>query len=94
MGVALLSRFPLYKIKRLDLPWHDCAWRPRLAMDSTIKIGGEELCLFNVHIDPHCPLDNQHQQTEAVLAEAEEHDANVADLLTETRCIGRRAQAS
>jgi endonuclease/exonuclease/phosphatase (EEP) superfamily protein YafD len=29
--------------------------------------------LFNVHIDPHGPLDNQHQQTEAVLERAKEH---------------------
>jgi endonuclease/exonuclease/phosphatase family metal-dependent hydrolase len=74
MGVALLSRFPLNEIRRLDLPWHDCAWRPRLAMASTINVGGEGVCLFNVHIDPHGPLDNQHQQTEAVLAEAAQHD--------------------
>ena len=31
MGVALLSRIALNEIARIDLPWHDCAWRPRLA---------------------------------------------------------------
>jgi endonuclease/exonuclease/phosphatase (EEP) superfamily protein YafD len=31
------------------------------------------LRLFNVHIDPHGPLDNQHQQTEAVLERAKQH---------------------
>src|SRR5262245_14375567 len=30
-GVALLSRVPLDCVTRIDLPWHDCAWRPRLA---------------------------------------------------------------
>ena len=72
-GVALLSRMPLANITRIDLPWHDCAWRPRLAMAATIPFGDHELRLFNVHIDPHGPLDNQHQQTEAVLAEAQKH---------------------
>jgi endonuclease/exonuclease/phosphatase family metal-dependent hydrolase len=74
MGVALLSRVALDEITRLDLPWHDCAWRPRLAMAATIKFGDHQIRLFNVHIDPHGPLDNQHQQTEAVLAAAEQHD--------------------
>jgi endonuclease/exonuclease/phosphatase family metal-dependent hydrolase len=72
-GVALLSRFPLSEITRIDLPWHECPWRPRLAMAATIDLGGQALRLFNVHIDPHGPLDNQHQQTEAVLAIADQH---------------------
>ena len=76
-GVALLSRLPLQEIARIDLPWHDCAWRPRLAMAATIEFGGQKLRLFNVHIDPHGPLDNQHQQTEAVLAAAKQHDGPV-----------------
>ncbi len=73
-GVALLSRIPLADITRIDLPWHDCAWRPRLAMGVTIDFGEAKLRLFNVHIDPHGPLDNQHQQTEGVLEHAERHD--------------------
>ena len=80
MGVALLSRIALNEIARIDLPWHDCAWRPRLAMAATIKFGEHQFRLFNVHIDPHGPLDNQHQQTEAVLAEARKHDGPVAVL--------------
>jgi len=72
-GVALLSRVPVRDIERIDLPWHDCAWRPRLAMAATIDLTDQPLRLFNVHIDPHGPLDNQHQQTEAVLATAEKH---------------------
>jgi endonuclease/exonuclease/phosphatase family metal-dependent hydrolase len=80
MGVALVSRVPLHDLARLDLPWHDCAWRPRLAMAATIDFNDEQLRLFNVHIDPHGPLDNQHQQTEAVLAAAQKHDGPVAIL--------------
>ena len=34
-------------------------------------LSDQKLRLFNVHIDPHGPLDNQHQQTEAVLELAE-----------------------
>lgn len=73
MGVALLSRVPVTDVERIDLPWHDCAWRPRLAMAATVALAEEQVRLFNVHIDPHGPLDNQHQQTEAVLTLAEKH---------------------
>ena len=74
MGVALISRFPLEDVTRIDLPWHDCPWRPRLAMAANLKFGGKQLRIFNVHIDPHGPLDNQHQQTEFVLGEAATHN--------------------
>jgi len=73
-GVALLSRLPLSEIERIDLPWHDCPWRPRLAMSASVDLGECKLRLFNVHIDPHGPLDNQHQQTETVLKVAERYD--------------------
>ena len=71
-GVALLSRMPLSEIERIDLPWHNCAWRPRLAMGATIDLEGQRVRLFNVHVDPHGPLDNQHQQVEALLEHAEQ----------------------
>ena len=70
MGVAILSRLPLNEITRIDLPWHDCPWRPRLAMAVTVNLGAERLRLFNVHIDPHGPLGNQHAQTESLLEHA------------------------
>jgi endonuclease/exonuclease/phosphatase family metal-dependent hydrolase len=73
MGVALISRLPLRDVSRIDLPWHECPWHPRLAMAATVNFAREQLRIFNVHIDPHGPLDNQHQQTEAVLEHARQH---------------------
>ena len=73
MGVALISRLPLKDVERIDLPWHECPWHPRTAMAASIPTRGQTLRLFNVHIDPHGPLDNQHQQTEAVLEQAKQH---------------------
>jgi endonuclease/exonuclease/phosphatase family metal-dependent hydrolase len=73
-GVALLSRLALDNLTRLDLPWHTCAWRPRLAMAATIALADRRVRLLNVHVDPHGPLDNQHQQLEVVLAHAARHD--------------------
>jgi len=67
----LLSRIPVREIERIDLPWHKCAWRPRLAMGATFELQGRRVRLFNVHVDPHGPLDNQHQQVEALLERAE-----------------------
>jgi endonuclease/exonuclease/phosphatase family metal-dependent hydrolase len=71
-GVALISRKPLTDIERIDLPWHECAWRPRLAMAATIELAGRQIRLMNVHVDPHGPLHNQHQQLEALLDRAEQ----------------------
>ena len=73
-GVALLSRVPLDDITRIDLPWHRCAWRPRLAMAATIELAGRQVRLFNVHVDPHGALDNQHQQVEALLEHAGQYE--------------------
>ena len=73
-GVALLSRLPLEEVTRIDLPWHDCAWRPRLAIGATVRLGTEKVRLFNVHVDPHGPLDNQHQQIELVVNRAKQYE--------------------
>jgi endonuclease/exonuclease/phosphatase family metal-dependent hydrolase len=72
-GVALLSRLPLNEIERIDLPWRQCAWRPRLAMSAMVELREQRVRLFNVHVDPHGPLDNQHQQVEALLDHAERY---------------------
>jgi len=73
-GVALLSRLPLAEVTRIDLPWHDCAWRPRLAIGATISWRDQSVRLLNVHVDPHGPTGNQHRQTERVLENADKHD--------------------
>ena len=74
MGVALLSRMPVTDVELIDLPWHECPWHPRVAVAASINWRDEKVRLFNAHIDPHGPLDNQHQQTEAVLERAKQHD--------------------
>ena len=52
-GVALLSRLPLSDVTRIDLPWQECPWRPRLAMAATIALVQHQIRLFNAHVDPH-----------------------------------------
>lgn len=74
MGVALLSRAPFSDVELIDLPWHECPWHPRVAVAGTVDWRGQKLRIFNAHIDPHGPLDNQHQQTNAVLERARQHD--------------------
>jgi len=73
-GVALLSRIPLEEPTRIDLPWHDCAWRPRLAVGATVSLGQQKLRLFNVHVDPHASVDGQYDQLEIVSQAADKHD--------------------
>lgn len=70
-GVALLSRLPLTDVTRIDLPWHECPWRPRLAVAATIAVGPRHLRLFNAHVDPHAAINGQLEQLEVVAAQAE-----------------------
>ena len=70
-GVALLSRWPLTDITRIDLPWHVCPWRPRLAIAATLAIRPHQLRFFNAHVDPHAAINGQLEQLEVVTAQAE-----------------------
>lgn len=69
-GIAMLSRLPLQDVERVDLPWTQCAWRPRLALAATVKACGQSIRIFNSHIDPHASTDEQIEQHAAVLARA------------------------
>jgi hypothetical protein len=61
-GVALLSRLPLSDVTRIDLPWQECPWRPRLAMAATVS----QVRIFNVHVDPHAECNGQLAQVEVI----------------------------
>lgn len=69
-GIAFLSRLPLAETERLALPWKECAWRPRLALATTIQVGARQLHLFNSHIDPHASIEGQLEQHRAILDRA------------------------
>jgi endonuclease/exonuclease/phosphatase family metal-dependent hydrolase len=71
-GVAILSRLPFAKVARVDLPWSECAWRPRLALAATIQNGERPLHIFNSHIDPHAAIEGQLEQHVVILERAEE----------------------
>jgi endonuclease/exonuclease/phosphatase family metal-dependent hydrolase len=66
-GVALLSRLPMSDVTRIDLPWHECPWRPRLAMAATIQ----KIRVFNVHVDPHAECGGQLAQLQVITDEAD-----------------------
>ncbi len=70
-GVGLLSRLPLSDVTRIDLPWQECAWRPRLAMAATISAGDGRLRIFNAHVDPHAAVGGQLEQLEVLVGQAE-----------------------
>ena len=69
-GVALLSRLPLSDVERIDLPWQECPWRPRLAMSATIALGPTQIRLFNAHVDPHMGVGGQLAQLEMIAERA------------------------
>jgi endonuclease/exonuclease/phosphatase family metal-dependent hydrolase len=94
-GIALLSDFPLHEVLRIDLPWHECPWRPRLSVGATIQIGSREIRLFNSHIDPHSAAAGQIEQLEVVLEHARESDKPTVILgdfntLSSRKCIETR----
>ncbi|HEX6046893.1 MAG TPA: endonuclease/exonuclease/phosphatase family protein [Pyrinomonadaceae bacterium] len=70
-GVALLSHLPMTDVTRIDLPWQECPWRPRLAMGATISVGRHHVRILNAHVDPHAASDGQIAQLEVIAAQAE-----------------------
>ncbi|HEV2884186.1 MAG TPA: endonuclease/exonuclease/phosphatase family protein [Pyrinomonadaceae bacterium] len=73
-GVALLTRLPVSDIVRMDLPWSECAWRPRLAMAATLSCGSYQVRIVNAHVDPHAAVGGQLEQLEMLLEEANRFD--------------------
>ncbi|HZI17185.1 MAG TPA: endonuclease/exonuclease/phosphatase family protein [Pyrinomonadaceae bacterium] len=90
IGVALLSRRPPEEVGRVELPWSECPWRPRLALAATVELGGRPLRVFNAHIDPHAGVGEQLRQHEAILARAAEARGPVL-LLGDFNTLARRA---
>jgi endonuclease/exonuclease/phosphatase family metal-dependent hydrolase len=89
-GVAILSRLPLADVERIELPWRECVWRPRLALSAVVPVGPRSLHVFNAHIDTHASVEGQLEQHRAVLARAvrmkdEEPRVVVGDFNTLTR---------
>jgi len=70
-GVAFLSRLPVSELTRIDLPWHECPWRPRLAIAATVTFANQKLRIFNAHVDPHAAVHGQLAQLEVIAEEAE-----------------------
>lgn len=70
-GIALLSRLPFAEVARLDLPFADCAWRPRLALSAIFHWGARRLFVFNAHIDPHAAIKDRLAQHEAIMTRAQ-----------------------
>jgi endonuclease/exonuclease/phosphatase family metal-dependent hydrolase len=69
-GVAFLSHLPITDLKRLDLPWHECAWRPRLAIAGTVTVGAKQFRIINAHVDPHAAVGGQLEQLKVLVEEA------------------------
>jgi endonuclease/exonuclease/phosphatase family metal-dependent hydrolase len=94
-GVALLSHLALENIRRLDLPWEECPWRPRLSLAATVKLGHRDIRILNSHIDPHSAVGGQIEQLEVVLADADGSEAPCVLLgdfntLSKRKCLDTR----
>ena len=89
-GVALLSRLPLSDVTRIDLPWEQCPWRPRLAMAATIS----GIRIFNAHVDPHAACGGQLAQLQVITDQAEGTDPTIImgdfNTLSKEKCLETR----
>jgi len=88
-GVAMLSHLRLEDVTRIDLPWHDCPWRPRLAMGATVLLGSTRLRLVNAHIDPHAAVGGQVEQL-ATMMEQAEHFSGPSVVLGDFNTLSRQ----
>ncbi|MFL6208988.1 MAG: endonuclease/exonuclease/phosphatase family protein [Pyrinomonadaceae bacterium] len=93
-GVAILSRRPVAEARRVDLPWTECAWRPRLALACSVAVGGRRLNIFNTHIDPHANVTEQLAQHEAVLAESDRRRGEPTILLGDFNTLFPKSRAA
>ncbi len=91
-GLAMLSRLPLNSITRIKLPGTDCAWRPRLALETVIQIGEKKLFLYNTHIDPHGSIAERLKQHEAILERAAQNANEPVMLLGDFNTLTREAR--
>jgi endonuclease/exonuclease/phosphatase family metal-dependent hydrolase len=94
-GIAFLSRLQMDEVTRIDLPWLECPWRPRLAMTVTLHLGKRRIRLINVHVDPHAAADGQLEQLEVVADHARStSDATIIlgdfNTLSEKKCAATR----
>lgn len=95
-GVAILSRLPLHEVERVELPWSECAWRPRLALAARVRLQHQQVHIFNLHIDPHASTDEQLEQHAAVIERAKMNDGPAVILgdfntLTSRACVRVRS---
>ncbi|HYH84672.1 MAG TPA: endonuclease/exonuclease/phosphatase family protein [Pyrinomonadaceae bacterium] len=92
-GVSLLSRFELSDAERVELPWKECPWRPRLAITATVPFAGRRLHVFNSHIDTHASIEGQLEQHRTVLALADRvSDEEAVLLLGDFNTLNRPAR--
>jgi endonuclease/exonuclease/phosphatase family metal-dependent hydrolase len=89
-GIAILSSLPLLGVERLELPWSECAWRPRLALAARLSLAEGSVHIFNLHIDPHASTDEQLEQHDAVLKRAAEASGPVV-ILGDFNTLSRKA---
>jgi endonuclease/exonuclease/phosphatase family metal-dependent hydrolase len=94
--VAILSRRPLLEVERVELPWSECAWRPRLALAARVRLQNQQVNIFNLHIDPHASTDEQLEQHGAVIKRAKIVDGPTVILgdfntLTRKACVQVRS---
>ncbi len=73
-GLAMLTKQKVENIERIELPWNNCPWRPRIAMKAIVIVNGKKILIFNSHIDPHAKITEQNAQHEAILSLAEKEN--------------------
>ncbi len=69
-GLAILSRFPLEEIRRIQLPVKGPGGRRRIALGATLRVGQTRVRLYNLHLETRIPAAARAEQIGGILKDA------------------------
>jgi len=75
-GVALLSVYPLSKVRRIVLPHEGPGHRRRVALGASITMGNVEVRVYSAHAETRISMNKKLGQMNALLADLQQHAPN------------------
>ncbi|HSR54049.1 MAG TPA: endonuclease/exonuclease/phosphatase family protein [Acidobacteriota bacterium] len=70
-GLALLSRFPLSQVTRLQLPVEGPGGRRRITLGATVDVAGRPLRVYTTHLETRISAPERAQQIKGILEDAQ-----------------------
>lgn len=80
-GVAILSCYPLSRVRRIVLPHEGPGGRRRVALGATVTLGGKELRVYSVHSETRISVERKLEQLKAVLADLAQYGKSTPSIV-------------